>query len=404
VQYRKWLPHVHVDFHEQGYESPYYFAPAAKPYHDYITQWQRDFQVEIGKNHATYFDKEGWLYFTKEVFDLLYPSYGDTYPTYNGSIGMTYEQAGHGRAGKGIQLENGDTLTLKDRIDHHVTTGLSTIEISSINADRLLQNFTDFFKAKPQGVYTSFIISGKNGEDKIKSLAEFLDAHGIQYGRSTLDKPVKAYNYRTGKTENVRLQNNDLVINAHQPMSVLTQILFEPEPGLQDSATYDITAWALPYARDLIAYASKERISANASYDFAFPMPQMIEEQPYSYLFKWKSNQDAAFLGTLVQEGVKVRHARKAFSTEAESFAAGSLIITRADNKHLKDKFDETVQRIAFQHQRTLSTSTTGFMHSGSDFGSRNVNLLTKPKVLAVYGEGVRTNSYGQVWHYNSIL
>ena len=26
VQYRKWLPHVHVDFHEQGYENPYYLS------------------------------------------------------------------------------------------------------------------------------------------------------------------------------------------------------------------------------------------------------------------------------------------------------------------------------------------------------------------------------------------
>ena len=33
------------------------------------------------------------------MFDLLYPSYGDTYPTYLGSIGMTYEKAGGGVAG-----------------------------------------------------------------------------------------------------------------------------------------------------------------------------------------------------------------------------------------------------------------------------------------------------------------
>ena len=38
----------------------------------------------------------------KEFFDLLYPSYGDTYPTYLGAIGMTYEQAGGGVAGLGI--------------------------------------------------------------------------------------------------------------------------------------------------------------------------------------------------------------------------------------------------------------------------------------------------------------
>ena len=43
-----------------------------------------------------YFDEEGWLYFTDDIFDLLYPGYGDTYPMLNGGIGMTYEQGGSG--------------------------------------------------------------------------------------------------------------------------------------------------------------------------------------------------------------------------------------------------------------------------------------------------------------------
>ena len=404
VQYRKWLPHVHVDFHEQGYENPYYFAPAAKPYHAYISKWQRDFQTTIGKNHASYFDKEGWLYFTKEVFDLLYPSYGDTYPIFSGSIGMTYEQAGHGRAGKGIQLENGDTLKLIDRINHHTTTGLSTIEVSSQNKEQLIKNFTSFFKdakSNPKGEYTSFIISADNGIDKIKSLADFLTMHGIEYGRSTGGKQIKAFNYQTGKEESVQLKDNDLVISAYQSMSVLTQVLFEPSPSLQDSVTYDITAWALPYARGLKAYASKSRIKPNATYDFANPMmPQIIEEQPYSYVFKWNSLEDAAFLAALLQNKVHVRYAKKSFTTSTSTFPPGSLVITRADNKHLKTTFNEVIQSTAYKHSRTLTTTTTGFMNAGVDFGSGNVDLITTPKILAIYGDGVRSNSYGQVWHY----
>ncbi len=55
------MPHVHVDFHEQGINSPYYFAPAAEPLHKMITPWQREFQTTIGKNNASYFDENGWL-------------------------------------------------------------------------------------------------------------------------------------------------------------------------------------------------------------------------------------------------------------------------------------------------------------------------------------------------------
>ncbi|HRP33048.1 MAG TPA: M14 family zinc carboxypeptidase, partial [Agriterribacter sp.] len=83
--YQQWYPQIHVDYHEQGINAPYYFAPAAQPYHETITEWQRNFQVTIGKNNAKYFDVNNWLYFTKEIFDLYYPSYGDTYPIYNGA-------------------------------------------------------------------------------------------------------------------------------------------------------------------------------------------------------------------------------------------------------------------------------------------------------------------------------
>ena len=159
-QYHKWMPHINVDVHEQGYDSPYYFAPAAQPFHAYISKWQADFQTEIGLNHTKYFDKEGWLYFTREVFDLLYPSYGDTYPTFNGAIGMTYEQAGHSIAGRAILIENGDTLKLMDRIMHHKTAALSTVEMGSKNAKRIVDNFTDYFKksnSNPIGEYLSLI-------------------------------------------------------------------------------------------------------------------------------------------------------------------------------------------------------------------------------------------------------
>ena len=45
-----------------------------------ISDWQRKFQLQIGKNHAKYFDREGWLFFTRERFDLLYPSYETRIP------------------------------------------------------------------------------------------------------------------------------------------------------------------------------------------------------------------------------------------------------------------------------------------------------------------------------------
>jgi hypothetical protein len=58
---------------------------------------------------------------------------------------MTFEQGSGPRGGKAVQIEDGDTLTLADRIEHHYTTGLSTIEMSSLHAARLLKEFRNFF-------------------------------------------------------------------------------------------------------------------------------------------------------------------------------------------------------------------------------------------------------------------
>src|SRR5690606_24036106 len=72
VLYNAWLPQVHVDVHEQGVDAPYFFAPAADPIHDNVTEFQRKFQYVVGRGIAKEFDAQSWLYFTREDFDLFY--------------------------------------------------------------------------------------------------------------------------------------------------------------------------------------------------------------------------------------------------------------------------------------------------------------------------------------------
>ncbi len=258
VKYNQWLPQVHVDFHEQGYNAPYYFAPAAEPFHDVITPWQREFQVTIGKNNARYFDQNGWLYFTKERFDLFYPSYGDTYPLYNGAIGMTYEQGGHSRGGLAVTTEDGDTLTLYDRLLHHYTTGMSTIEIASLNAAKLVKEFHTYYTnavQNPVGEFKSYVFK-YDGTDKLQRLERLLNRNGIEWAFGT-EQSLTGFNYFTGKTEAVKASAKDLVVTASQPKSNLLRVLFERISRLSDSATYDITAWSVPFAYGITTYGIK---------------------------------------------------------------------------------------------------------------------------------------------------
>ena len=90
---QEWFPQVVADLHEMGGNSTYYFAPGADPYNPHITAVQ-EANIEIyGKNNAKWFDRFGFEYFTREVFDEFYPGYGASWPHFHGMIGMTYEQA-----------------------------------------------------------------------------------------------------------------------------------------------------------------------------------------------------------------------------------------------------------------------------------------------------------------------
>ncbi|MEO6406923.1 MAG: M14 metallopeptidase family protein [Ferruginibacter sp.] len=395
-KYNEWMPQIHCDFHEQGVESPYYFAPAAEPFHEVITPWQRSFQTIIGKNHARYFDANGWLYFTKERFDLFYPSYGDTYPLYNGAIGMTYEQAGHSKAGLAIELAGGDTLKLTDRIAHHFTTSMSTIEITSTHAAEVMNAFKKFFddgKNAASGPYKTYIIPGEN-EAAIKGLKNLFDRNQIAYGYVANTKTVKAYNYFTGKEVSYNINKSDLVLSSAQPKSVLLKVLFDPNALLVDSATYDITAWSLPFAYGVQAYASKETVPVQQLFT-AIKSTATINENAYGYLINYKGFEDGKLLSALLKNNVKVRFAEKDFSYNGITYKKGTLVILRNGNETSIHKVIELTNA----YQSHITPVSSGFMDTGFDFGSDKLHLLKKPIVALLAGRETSPGAMGEVWH-----
>ncbi len=393
VAYNKWMPHIHVDFHEQGINEPYYFAPAAEPFHEIITPFQREFQTQIGKNHAKYFDSEGWLYFTRERFDLLYPSYGDTYPTFLGAIGMTYEQAGHGRAGLGIQTDEGFVLTLKDRAQHHTTTGLSTVEMGSKNAQKLNTEFKTFF-TNTNLKYKSYVLNGE--ADKLNKLTQLLDKHDIKYGYTNTNR-ISGFNFQDNQKGSVD-GNGALVVSTNQPKGKMVKVLFEPDAKLSNPLTYDITAWSIPHAYGLDAIASTSLISANGTKKVT-SINNTSNKEGAGYIAKWNSINDAAFLSELLQNNIRVRFSEKDFSNANQNFKKGSLIITKSDNKKTEN-YDTKLITIANKHGRKLYTSTSGFATKGVDFGSPEVKLINKQRIAVLKGNYTSSLSYGELWHF----
>lgn len=394
--YNEWLPQVHVDFHEQGINEPYYFAPAASPYHLVITPWQRRFQEMIGKNNARYFDEKGWLFFTKERFDLLYPSYGDTYPLYNGAIGMTFEQGGGSRGGLAVIKGDGDTLTLYDRLIHHYTTGMSTVETSADNRGELLSQFATFYRNSNNGQsggYATYVLTDAD-ENKIRSVVALLEKNGIRCGKVDQNH-FQGYNYFSGKTEAYEDLGYQVAISAYQPKSVLARVLLEPKTTVVDSNTYDITAWSIPYVYGIRAYGVTEKLPVTLTWSSKTEIQPVSSD--YGLLVPYHSFQAARLLAELLRQGIKVRFAEKPFTYNKVHYDRGTLIILKTGNPaNWNNISNETCRKYMVQPVAV----STGMMDEGPDFGSPSVRVIGQaPKVAMLTGEQVSSGSAGEVWH-----
>jgi len=151
---QEWYPVTFVDAHEMGSDSTYFFAPGAYPYNPHLAKNQRSSLEIFGKNNARWFDAFGLDYYTREVFDEFYPGYGASWPSYFGSISMTYEQASS--RGLVARQYDGKDLEYPYTIRNHFITSLSTAETTQANRQKLLNDFYNY--------RASAIEKGKTGD------------------------------------------------------------------------------------------------------------------------------------------------------------------------------------------------------------------------------------------------
>ncbi|QYJ67627.1 M14 family zinc carboxypeptidase [Flavobacterium litorale] len=394
--YNQWMPMVHVDVHEMGYNEPYFFPPAAEPIHDFVAQYQKEFHNSIGENTAKKFDNEGWSYYTRERFDLFYPSYGDTYPCFNGAVGMTYEQGGI-NAGRAVEMRNGDVLTLQDRIDHHTKAVLTAVETAFLQEEKLINNFRNYFKEStknPKGAYKSYVVKHSG---KTTALTNLLDVNKIEYAYADATKKASGYHYQSDSNKDFTILPNDLIIKANQPKSVLAQVFFEPYQRLSDSLSYDITAWTLPHAYGIESYALKNTINIKTKQEVTYK-GKLEYDNVYAYYVPWNGRASVKVLALLHKNKIKVRSARKASLFSGIRVAAGDLIVLKSDNKHVASF--ESVMDVFLADKPDFEVVESGFSVEGADLGGEYYTLLQAPKVMLLAGNGISPTDFGQAWFY----
>jgi hypothetical protein len=385
-------PQVHVDFHEMSPQSTYFFFPAAAPvnpiYPDHVMSWARRF----GEANASAFDEFGWPYFTGESYDLLYPGYGDSWPSLLGAIGMTYEQAGGGSAGLAFERSAGDTLTLFQRASQHRTAGHATLRAAAAGKSSLVLGFAATHRTAGTDHPDVLIVPDSRG--RAESLVEHLRLQGIEVEQAATSFRVAATPY-PGMDARRDFPAGSYRVRMRQPRGRLAATLLQPETELRAEYSYDISAWSLPYAYGVEAHQTRGRPGGGwQPARAAEPVGTLaLPAARFGYLVPSDERGTSAIL-RFMQDGGNVNVLRRPATFDGREWPAGSWFIPVIRNEGLTERATGAgLGGIAV-------AVNSGLAQGGIDLGSANAVAIRMPRIALVGGDGVTPTSYGAHWFY----
>ncbi|HEX4961137.1 MAG TPA: M14 family metallopeptidase [Thermoanaerobaculia bacterium] len=411
VAYRSWEPQVYVDFHEMGSESSYFFPPAAEPINPQIDRRILGWLDKFGRANAAAFDRQGWIYFKEENYDLFYPGYGDSYPSLRGAVGMTYEMAGGGRAGVAVSLQDGTVLTLADRVARHLTTSLATVRTAAKNGKKLLEDFTAG-RAKAGGESPRTFLWAAD-QPEARGLAELLGVHGIRVRQLSqpVEVPVKGLTRVAGEPQPHKFAAGSYAVSTAQPLGNLVAALMELESPMGkgfldrqrqrleqnlDAEFYDITAWSLPLAFNVRAWMAQGDVTASNGK----PIPDSAGggihgEGDLGWLVPPQGIASYRLGAALQKRQVRYRVALAPFTGDGVSYSAGTLFIPRRANpENLRDTLQGLLQEDGLTARAVASS-----WDFKSSLGSHDMAPVRPVRVGLVSGDGVDATSFGYLWY-----
>lgn len=411
--YLDWFPQVVADLHEMGTDSAYYFAPPALPYNPNLTKPQIEWLRSFGKNNGKWFDRFRFDYFTRENYDSFYPGYGEGWPMFHGSIGMTYEQA----SARGLVARRSDETDMyyRETVQHHFIAALSTVEHTAANRESLLRYFYEYRRtASEEGARETvkeYIITPGNDANRSARLAATLMASGIEVKRADASfRNAATRDYSTGELQPRDFPAGSFIVSLAQPAKRLAKTLmdkstqqdqeFIEEQRLrnlkrQPEEFYDVTAWSLPFLFDVPCYMA-EQPSAGQFTVLKTP-PEPVGKPParqasLAYIIPWGTQSAGTALADLFRQNIRVHSSDKAFKLDGISFSPGSLIVKVKDNP---TDLHERILRLASSAGVDVYATDSAWVEEGPNFGSSNVKYLPKPQIALAYNTPTSANSVG---------
>ena len=396
---RAWRPELALDIHEMGADSTFFFPPYPEPYNtnlpnDWLKKWWDIYAQDMRRQ----FDSRGWRYYSGDSFGSPFLGMHTLYTQYHGMIGILFEQAA-GSGGLVLERKNGSLLTLRDRVEHHITGMMSYLDTTVANRAELHRDFHEFFRSSMKGVpgvaQKAYAFPPNGDPNKMSQFIDSLLAHGIEVQRTTEPFSVgRASGYYSDQASRQSFPAGTYVVSLQQPLSRLANALLEKEPFHSIPTFYDISVWALPYQYGIDGYWMNDvpRVGMEAVTE-----PLSLQgsvtggEAGFAYVWPYRGALDAAAAYQLVEDGVNLYVHPGPFTIVGTSYEAAFVAPVDENDASIHDRVNAVVAR----HPVQMQAVSTGHADQGSDLGSGVLQPVGKPAVAVLTREGTDTAAWG---------
>ena len=429
--YFEWNPQTVVDHH--GQPSQYFFPPAALPINPNLPQPVTNKWLDtFGRANAAAFDRNRWDYYVRDIFDLFYPGYWDSYPSLNGAIGMTYETDGGGFKGLRWTRDDGTIATLRSAIAKHFVASLTTLETVSKNKTQRLQDFYDFRRnaiaETNNETLKRIVIVPDQDRRKTAELIENLLRARIEIkvaSASFTSNTAHGYDQKTAPRAAKTFPAGSYIIDLNQPQKKLIKALLEQDTAQDDAFVreevakfkrnemrgkaaqreeyrfYDITSWSMPLAFGVDAFWTEDATNVNANSVSAEYLENakrgsVSGRAQVAYIIPYDSDGAGAMAIRLLKEGFRVAVSSKQLNAGGRNYGRGTFVVRVTRNN---DNIHEAISRLAKELGVNVFAVNSGYSEEGdTNVGSENVYSLQAPRVAMIADDPVDQTSYGSIW------
>ncbi|QYJ75255.1 M14 family zinc carboxypeptidase [Shewanella sp. FJAT-52076] len=387
----RWQPQYVGDFHEMGHNQSYFFQPGVpERTHPLTEQRNQQLTEKLAHFYRQALDAKQQAYFSRQGFDDFFYGKGSTYPDINGAVGVLFEQAS---ARGQVQDSQYGGISLAEAIDNQFTTSVAALKGAHQLRQELIDFQHDFYAGKGRVGKQGRLISTLGDRQRLLTLAELLRDHGVVYRYLTQDM-------KEGKQ--IFAAADSVFIPNEQPQSVLVEALFERRTRFEDPTFYDVSAWDLGSAFNLVIAENMRPAGNQLSTGAPAFGQQALPEDTVALLIDWQQSGAASLLAQLHRDGIAVRASVKPFTPVASdrAFAAGTLMISTAQQQMTRDALLPYLANLAKQYEVRLFPVASFASAKGIDLGSGDFVPLKPVNALLVSGRGTDATEVGEIWRY----